>query len=684
MMRPRDIDQYDSSKNTARSRLEVTLDSAAEEKLIDQYQCRNVRVVYPSEVYVDEKTLIYPARVLDKLLELANDTLVVRGMSRYLMMWHPRHSSDFFQKLMTILDKQESKIVVVLEGIDRNLEIVRNEKYSGSGALVFLKSNDDSVPGAFNRVTIVDSEQAPYLPKIDSIKEFVKSICSCDSRRMFAVDNLCPRPADLTGAVTWLNQPSEVLGAFWKPGKELPDDVAQELSLRSRNHSKDVESFLSDEVGGVTDVAGAAHTLASHASDSLFPAYAIYFRSKLPPDSYLHHVISSSIEGNSFVHSYIVDVALECISDSSVHLASERRAGIMTFQGYSVGQMIGEFVQRSQANQDAVPWLNCGTDSEYTELIRRAGQCILHSVLPDSIATLYPELEYYLGLDYRYEPNHICQYFILYRINKISNTLSQDYIDLACSIDISKLSSRREVISSFCDDGTTALLVVDAMGLEYLPMLIKLLKHRGLVVERAECVTAEYPTITERNEIEWNHKVQDVKGLDNVAHDGAIKHEATSLYENIQCSLKTVQNDVVNRVLDALNQYERVIITADHGATRMAVLANDLGLSHTLDAGPSPDHWRYTKAPEGMETPPGTMVVWIPNTDDKYWLIKGYDRFKKSGGPKYEVHGGASAEEVVVPLIVVSRGGHEQCVEIDSTEVDVGTQIVERDLFAGL
>ena len=36
-------------------------------------------------------------------------------------------------------------------------------------------------------------------------------------------------------------------------------------------------------------------------------------------------------------------------------------------------------------------------------------------------------------------------------------------------------------------------------------------------------------------------------------------------------------------------------------------------------------------------------------------IIKGYNRFSKSGGPGFEIHGGATIEEQVVPVIVFER-----------------------------
>jgi hypothetical protein len=65
--------------------------------------------------------------------------------------------------------------------------------------------------------------------------------------------------------------------------------------------------------------------------------------------------------------------------------------------------------------------------------------------------------------------------------------------------------------------------------------------------------------------------------------------------------------------------------------------------------------------------------------DGKYWVVRGYNRLPKSGGKKNELHGGATLEERLVPVIVFKKGAvlESQTVQpIKSVE-----QLVEKDDF---
>ena len=62
--------------------------------------------------------------------------------------------------------------------------------------------------------------------------------------------------------------------------------------------------------------------------------------------------------------------------------------------------------------------------------------------------------------------------------------------------------------------------------------------------------------------------------------------------------------------------------------------------------------WRYAKR-KSAEYLDSELVA--ESVGDGYVLIKGYNRFSKSGAPGFEMHGGATIEEQVVPFMVIER-----------------------------
>ena len=65
--------------------------------------------------------------------------------------------------------------------------------------------------------------------------------------------------------------------------------------------------------------------------------------------------------------------------------------------------------------------------------------------------------------------------------------------------------------------------------------------------------------------------------------------------------------------------------------------------------------------------------------DGQHWVVRGYDRLpKRGGGQSFELHGGATLEERLVPLVIFSKKGQfVPKVRSDGERV----QIIEKDDF---
>jgi hypothetical protein len=202
-----------------------------------------------------------------------------------------------------------------------------------------------------------------------------------------------------------------------------------------------------------------------------------------------------------------------------------------------------------------------------------------------------------------------------------------------------------------------ALLVIDAMGAEYMPLLLALAKRRGMNIESQAVVTAKLPTETVFNTIQWDNarRLPEIKSIDNIVHNGAVKHEVTTPERNFAETLRTFETEIMPRIADGLTHFRRVVVTADHGASRLAVIAHNEGKSTTLPWEGQPNDWRYSLAPGGATRPPELEQEYFPETKKTYWIVRGYNRLPKMGGKLYELHGGATLEELLVPVVVFTR-----------------------------
>jgi hypothetical protein len=220
------------------------------------------------------------------------------------------------------------------------------------------------------------------------------------------------------------------------------------------------------------------------------------------------------------------------------------------------------------------------------------------------------------------------------------------------------------------------------MGAEWLPMLLTLARERNLGVDSLAVGESHLPTSTQFNNIHWPdaaRRLPDIKRFDNIAHNGAETHEVRRAEENLAAALDVIGAEVLPRVEEGLARFERVLVTADHGSSRLAALAwqSEPRLARTLacEDGAEVADWRYReRAAQG-----GCPSEMEETLDGRHWVVRGYDRLpKKGGGQGFELHGGATLEERLVPVVIFSRAG--QFVPTAKTG-GKRAQIVEKDDF---
>jgi len=174
------------------------------------------------------------------------------------------------------------------------------------------------------------------------------------------------------------------------------------------------------------------------------------------------------------------------------------------------------------------------------------------------------------------------------------------------------------------------------------------------------------PTETVFNPIKWDEArtLPEIKSVDNIVHNGASKHEVSISERNFAETLRVFETEIMNRIADGLTRFVRVVVTADHGATRLAVIARNENKGTTLpwdkERDGEPKDWRYSLAPQGTSRPPEFESEYFPDRKETYWIVRGYNRLPKMGGKLYELHGGASLEERLVPVIVFTKNAVTQ------------------------
>lgn len=343
---------------------------------------------------------------------------------------------------------------------------------------------------------------------------------------------------------------------------------------------------------------------------------------------------------------------------------------------------IRQFIARcvGESTSRVAPWLNCGTDAERAELLRR---CMVDGIVSNAVKDVYPEAAAYLNTDLVFGEETLEEYFREYRELKMTNRVTLEFYEKAQRMTLSSSVQLRDaIVQRDASDNGCALLVVDAMGAEWLPMLLALARERNIGVDSSAVGKVRLPTSTRFNEIHWpdaTRRLPDIKRFDNIVHNGVEAHETRPVEENLAAALDVIGDKVLPHVAEGLGRFERVLVTADHGSSRLTVLAwqAEPKLAQTLvcEAGAEVADWRYRERATGAGCPQDLEET----LDGRHWVVRGYDRLpKKGGGQGFEIHGGATLEERLVPVVVFSQTG-----QFVPTARAAGrrAQIVEKDDF---
>lgn len=264
---------------------------------------------------------------------------------------------------------------------------------------------------------------------------------------------------------------------------------------------------------------------------------------------------------------------------------------------------------------------------------------VLNTKLPDADCSLRGELT---------------AYFAQYKQQKLTNRIFDEFISKVDSYAVDrpfmKLQPRSSIVSKL-DKDKTGFFFFDALGVEYLAFIQSKCEKYGLVSEFA-IGRCELPSITSINKEFENTclNVKKISDLDELKHHSVVYDYATCPYpihlfrelEIIDTELRRIQTQLAQGII------EKAVILSDHGASRLAVLYGKESSANIELAEKGIHSGRCCKIDEDPKIPQVSY-------EDGYAVLANYERFKGSRAANLEVHGGATLEEVVVPIITLVR-----------------------------
>lgn len=369
-------------------------------------------------------------------------------------------------------------------------------------------------------------------------------------------------------------------------------------------------------------------------------------------NSYLRLVVSETTQFEVFKENLLIKIIDFTHKDQGyMQLYSDRKRLLKDFPQ----EEIAIFIKRNEVDPDeSIYRLTDNTLLEKKVVVK----WVAKNGYRDDISYVYPALDAYLKkytIDSPVYSSELTEYFDEYKRLKVTNCISNDFTGLvekyASDLIFAHLPTRDNAIKAVPNKKDAYLYWIDALGVEYLAYITYLAKKKGLSIH-TEIVQSDLPTITSVNRHfydEWTgDKKYKEKELDEIKHkdEGGYFFTADEDPIHIPAELDVIET-AMNRAAMELGMHycKSFVIASDHGASRLAVIKKQ---ELPYDTDTKGEHsGRCCKYFDGCNVP-------YKVEDNDYIMLSDYGRFRGSRAANVEVHGGASLEEIVVPVITLT------------------------------
>jgi len=364
-------------------------------------------------------------------------------------------------------------------------------------------------------------------------------------------------------------------------------------------------------------------------------------------NAYLSFIVAKTARFADFEREKIFALLDVPPQDPSFEQFYTERKTLLKKQGLSDADMAEYAAQTKIKGENRIPYLTDNTAVERKGIIESLDG---RETIPlDQVAQRYPALADYLR-DFVFADTGLTDYFRRYRRQKVTNRIEPDFLDIvrnnATTREYNRLPTRDGVID-LLDKANTALYFVDALGVEFLGFIQAKCAALGLRFS-VTIARANLPSLTRINKNFydcWPGKKSKNRELDKVKHGGAddFDYQPTKLPVHLIRELEII-GEILKRAKVELRSGDsrKAVIAGDHGASRLVVV-NGQELKYEVDAkGTHSGRCCAECACDGL----------VSATVENGWLVLAdYGRFKGGRPAEVEVHGGATNEEVLVPVI---------------------------------
>jgi len=371
---------------------------------------------------------------------------------------------------------------------------------------------------------------------------------------------------------------------------------------------------------------------------------------------YLKHVLSKANSYFEFEDEVWMAV-FDIIDSFGVEDIYERIRLIKTISSVPPEQFF-EKLNELNSTYEKLKVLTGITNREKIEIIKAVSQYlkdmgtsgIAQTQFLDILRAVYPELYYYLQStsfdEDTEEVRFVERYIQNYKQSKLTNEPNQHLMESVEEFSSKKMlwkfKNRNSIILEQYKD--YQLIWIDALGLEWVNFVEHLIRKYVKNVRIIKKIgRANLPTVTEYNDPP-SENIEVIKRLDKIVH--------SYIYpENIIEGLECINNIILEL---AYKMNKKTVITSDHGTTMFS--GRDNQKIKVQYKGEIKRNGRYIELKESnieeITENPDYYSTQCENTT-LCLVSKNYKIFAGGKRTQTEVHGGATLEEALVPIIII-------------------------------
>lgn len=291
---------------------------------------------------------------------------------------------------------------------------------------------------------------------------------------------------------------------------------------------------------------------------------------------------------------------------------------------------------------------------------------------------VYPFLFDYLS-DYDFGEPLLDKYFNQsgYKYYKLLNKASDEFLTMVEKNGVKREYGRLDSVESVIkglDLSNAGKYWIDALGLEFVSFIKARAVFHGLTAIVTPAATG-LPSTTEQNKkfLSQFGFIKDDGSLDDLKHARAKNVK----YENVKNAIYLVRElEIIDEFIETMSGAiktgtARIIVASDHGASRLALIHKGEVIENS------------GKAADIRFVESGSVDVskynQVTSAQNGYHCIANYDYMKGGRTTGVEVHGGATLEEVVVPIIELTLDrGVKFTYRIVSTTLKLKNKVLDK------